>query len=422
MIRNLLIWSVAAALPAVAQAQYIGGHAPPPPAAPLPGMAESPSAALARNVRLLAINPRNYEALVGAGKAALATGDAEAAVGFYGRAEEVNPRSWIPRIGQGAALVQMSDPQSALRAFAEAERLGASTASFAVERGLAYDLIGDQVRAQADYRIALNGVDANEARRRLALSLAISGKRMEALTTLDPLLARRDPGAQRARAFVLALTGDLAGARTAVATAMPGSAPIMDPFIRRLATLTPAAKAAAVNLGVMPDNGSSNTSSYASNNSTYTGSTPGPGAGGSRLAEIDRMFTPSPRTPAPAPVQPIFRAPAALPPAVQMASALPRAAAAEAPAKSRYWVQLASGSDPAKLPDQFRRLASRHKDVFEGISGYMAQEGSRVRLLVGPFRSSADARTFADDLVSVDVDAFQWTSAPGQSVRKLPPQ
>jgi hypothetical protein len=83
---------------------------------------------------------------------------------------------------------------------------------------------------------------------------------------------------------------------------------------------------------------------------------------------------------------------------------------------------LASGSDPAKLPDQFRRLASRHKDVFEGISGYMAQEGSRVRLLVGPFRSSADARTFADDLVSVDVDAFQWTSAPGQSVRKLPPQ
>ena len=43
------------------------------------------------------------------------------------------------------------------------------------DRGLAYDLLGQQAQAQADYRAALSGADADEARRRLALSLAISG-------------------------------------------------------------------------------------------------------------------------------------------------------------------------------------------------------------------------------------------------------
>ena len=42
---------------------------------------ETPEAALARNVRLIAINPRNYEALLGAGRAALRLGDAQAAIG-----------------------------------------------------------------------------------------------------------------------------------------------------------------------------------------------------------------------------------------------------------------------------------------------------------------------------------------------------
>ena len=48
MFRGLLILSAALWLPAVAQAQYIGGKAPPPPPAPVAGYAESPGAALAR--------------------------------------------------------------------------------------------------------------------------------------------------------------------------------------------------------------------------------------------------------------------------------------------------------------------------------------------------------------------------------------
>ena len=85
-------------------------------------------------------------------------------------------------------------------------------------------------------------------------------------------------------------------------------------------------------------------------------------------------------------------------------------------------MQLASGNDAGKLPDQYRRLASRHHDVFAGLSGFVAEESGKARLLIGPFKDAQDARTFAQDLVSVEVDAFEWTSAPGQSVRKLASQ
>ena len=61
------------------------------------------------------------------------------------------------------------------------------------DRGLAYDLLGRQAEAQADYRAALGGPDGDEARRRLALSLAISGNRAGALQTLAPLAPKATP-------------------------------------------------------------------------------------------------------------------------------------------------------------------------------------------------------------------------------------
>ncbi|URD59642.1 tetratricopeptide repeat protein [Sphingomonas sp. KRR8] len=421
MIRISVLGACAAAmvLPGSARAQYIGGNAPPPPAAPLPGQVETPGAALARNIRILAGDPRNYQALLGAGQAALASGDAEAAIGFFGRASEVNAASWVPKVGQGASLVQLMDPNAAMQAFAEAQRLGASQGAIALDRGLAYDLLGDQARAQSDYRVALSGTDPNEARRRLALSLAVSGRRAEALAALDPLLARRDPGALRARAFVLALTGDTGGALSAVNAALPGLAGSMDPFLRRLSTLQPAEKIAAVHFGVMPGNGVSG----------------GPAARiaqapvEDRLGDIDRLLHPAePQAaaapqPGPIPAGPpagrLSPVPTVVPggPAVPAVSQPVPAAAVQ---RSRIWLQLASGTDPNALPEQFRRLVNRNRDLFENISGYVAEENGRSRLLIGPFKSTADAQTFAEDLSSVNIDSFSWTSAPGQVVRKLP--
>jgi hypothetical protein len=324
----------------------------------------------------------------------------------------VNPRSWVPKVGQGACLVQMMDASAALNAFTEAQRLGATQLALALERGLAFDLLGDQARAQSDFRVALGGADPNEARRRLALSLAISNKRAEALAALDPLLARRDPGAIRARAFVLAMTGDAEGARSAVHAALPGLAGTMDPFLRRLPSLRSADKAAAVHFGVMPGSGTASGSAYQVADQAPAGD---------RLGEIDQLL----RTPQPS-AGPVAGSVIQPPPTrIAMATPVTRPAtplARVAPAPSRLWLQLATGTDAAAMPAQFRRIASKDRDLFKGLSPYVAEEGGRARLLIGPFKNSSDAKIFADDLASIDVDATSWTSSAGQQVRKLPPQ
>ena len=248
----------------------------------VPVYAESPADALARNVRILAESPKNFTALLSAGKAALQLGDAQAAAGFFGRAEEVNPSSPLAKAGMGAALVATGDPDGALSYFARAQQLGATAASVGCDRGLAYDLLGKQVAAQTDYRAALAGLDRDEARRRLALSLAIGGNQSLALETLQPLLQRQDAASWRVRALVLALGGDLTKAKAALDSRMPGASASMDPFFRRLPTLTTGQKAAAVHLGIFPDSGTA----YASVSPQPQGPT-----SQDRLASIEQLLT-----------------------------------------------------------------------------------------------------------------------------------
>ena len=253
--RAALVLSAIALPAAPAAAQYIGA-APPPPDAPLPGMVESPESALARNIRLIALNPRNFQALVAAGRAALGTGDTQAAVGFFGRAEELSPRSWQPQAGMAAAAVAMGDPRGALTFFNRAQQYGATQMQIAVDRGLAFDLMGDQAKAQSDYRVALQGAEANEARRRLALSLAISRDIRGAGDTIEPLLQRRDPEAVRMNAFILALAGDREGARRTIDATMPGAGLRFEPFFKMLPVMRADEKAAAVHLGIFPKDAS----------------------------------------------------------------------------------------------------------------------------------------------------------------------
>ena len=75
---------------------------------------ESPTAALARYVRTLASEPKDFDSLIGAGKAALELGDAQAAAGFFARADEQDPRSPLPQACMGAVSVANGGPQAAL--------------------------------------------------------------------------------------------------------------------------------------------------------------------------------------------------------------------------------------------------------------------------------------------------------------------
>jgi Flp pilus assembly protein TadD len=392
--------------------------------------AESPAAALARYVRTLASDAKDFDALIGAGRAALQLGDAQAAAGFFARADDVNPRSPLPQAGMGAVSVANGNAQGALPYFKRAQQLGASLATIGCDLGLAYDLLGKQAAAQADYRAALNGPDADEVRRRLALSLAISGDKDGALTTLAPLMAQRDVAAGRVRAFVLALTGDANGAMVAVDSAMPGSWARVAPFLQRLPSLQAGQKAAAVNLGLFPD---SNDTAYAYNTvpaRNYSASSPTVTSSEStdRLAGVDELL----RRPAPA-VQPSWQpAPAAALPSwkdtprpTQIAYSAPVTRQQLTPqpapqfAPQKIWLQLASGSNAAALPSQFERIRSKDRELFGGITGYVAKSSNRVRLVIGPFRGQSDAENFAEDLQMVGVNAFKWSNSPADEIVPL---
>ncbi|HEY0085588.1 MAG TPA: SPOR domain-containing protein [Allosphingosinicella sp.] len=213
---------------------------------------DGPGEALSRNLRSLAENPKSITALMGAGKAALELGDPQAAITFFGRAEEQAPSDGRIKMWIGAALVQLEQPQGALKFFTEATGMGVPEAEVAAQRGMAFDLLGDPRRAQRDYRMALANKPSAEVSRQLALSLAISGEREPALRLLEDQLLTRDRAAERTRAFVLALTGDAAGAARAVQASMPAQSAALAPFLDRLPALSLSERALAVHLGHFP--------------------------------------------------------------------------------------------------------------------------------------------------------------------------
>lgn len=206
--------------------------------------------ALAAAMRRLGANSRDLSALIEAGELSLKLGDATAAASLFKRAEQIDPMNGRVKAGMARILVQQERPGEALRFFDQAAGYGLDARNFAGDRGLAYDLIGEQTRAQRDYQVALAAGPQDEVQRRYALSLAISGKKDEALAQIDPLVRKSDRGAWRTRAFILAMGGDLPGA-TDIATRMmpPGMATGLQPFFKTLPSLGPVDRAFAVHFG-----------------------------------------------------------------------------------------------------------------------------------------------------------------------------
>ncbi len=201
-------------------------------------------------MRRVASNPRDVDALIRAGDLSMGLGDLSGAAALFARAEKVNPRDGRIKAGMGSILVRSERPGEALRYYAQAESLGLDPRNFAADRGLAYDLIGQQDRAQRDYRVALRNAPDDETIRRYALSLGISGKPELAIQQLNPLLLKSDRGAWRSRAFIIAMNGDVAGAEKIATTMMPaGTAQGLQPFFQRLPTLPASDRAFAVHFG-----------------------------------------------------------------------------------------------------------------------------------------------------------------------------
>ncbi|WP_255586470.1 tetratricopeptide repeat protein [Hephaestia mangrovi] len=202
-------------------------------------------------MRILGKEPKNADALIKAGELTLKLGDPTAAAVLFSRAEAERPHDGHLKADEAAVLVHMERPGEALRLFQQAESMGADMADFASERGLAYDLIGQQERAQRDYRTALaQNPDNAETMRRYALSLGISGQRDRALAEIDPLVRQQDHAGWRDRAFILAMTGDPDQAdKIAKAMLSPQMAVGLAPFFQRLPQLSPVDRAFAVHFG-----------------------------------------------------------------------------------------------------------------------------------------------------------------------------
>lgn len=208
---------------------------------------------LAEALRALAREPRSLSLLVQAGEASLALDDVSAAEGFFKRAQAVDASDGRVKAGMASLLVRQDQPVEALRLFTEAEQTGAPMGPSLGDRGLAYDMVGDNARAQQDYQRALAlGPDAAVSRR-LALSQAISGNQAGAEATLLPMLQQTDLAAFRTRAFALAIAGKSDEAVSIAQTMLPERiSSRLAPYLRFMPRLTRAQQAAAANLGRFP--------------------------------------------------------------------------------------------------------------------------------------------------------------------------
>ncbi|WP_313807920.1 tetratricopeptide repeat protein [Sphingobium sp.] len=208
------------------------------------------------NLARLASNPRDVNALIGAGEAALDMDDARAAAGFFARADTLQPNNGKVKAGLGRVMLKNQNPAEALRLFDQATRLGYPETTLLSDRGLAKDMTGDQVGAQRDYQAALQRTpDDVELTHRYAASLGISGQVDAAERVLKPLLYKSDRAAWRYRAFILAMNNRQADAKKIAEQTMPAQlATAILPYMQKMPYLTAAQKAAAVHFGHFPAN------------------------------------------------------------------------------------------------------------------------------------------------------------------------
>lgn len=213
-------------------------------------------AALNRHLSSLSRSPQNLTALLGAGQAALDLGDVQAANGFFTRANMVDGSSGKAKLGLAIVQIALKQPEDAAANFDAAAALGVPATGHLSDRGLAYDLTGQQAKAQLDYRAALAANPNDQtARTRFAVSLGISGQLAEANQQLEAALAGGDREAWRMRAFILAMNGRISDARSVTQSMMPkGLADAIDPYLQRLPLLTATQKAAAAHYGDYPAN------------------------------------------------------------------------------------------------------------------------------------------------------------------------
>jgi tetratricopeptide (TPR) repeat protein len=99
---------------------------------------------LNRALVALAKTPRDRDALLEAGQAAMGVDDLEAAIGFFGRAAEIDPNHPGPAQGLGGVYLRAGRAGEALVQFERAIDAGVPQRDILTDQGLSLDLVGEQ--------------------------------------------------------------------------------------------------------------------------------------------------------------------------------------------------------------------------------------------------------------------------------------
>jgi hypothetical protein len=82
-------------------------------------------------------------------------------------------------------------------------------------------------------------------------------------------------------------------------------------------------------------------------------------------------------------------------------------------------VQVAGGADKDALPREFTRLKTKAPKALATRTAWTTPLKATNRLLVGPFKSDAEAQAFVNELKKAELSGFAWTSDAGQKIEKL---
>lgn len=169
----------------------------------------APALALNAGTTVLNEHPRDPEGLALQADALSALGRGNEAVPVYRQLLALDPKSVNGHIGLGRVLLA-SDPAEAEREFLIVLTLAPDTAVAANNLGIARDLQGHHLEAQAAYRRALGLAPSLQAASvNLALSLGMSGHAADAVPLLRPLVeaSSADAKLRQNLAAALAMSG-----------------------------------------------------------------------------------------------------------------------------------------------------------------------------------------------------------------------
>ncbi len=183
----------------------------------------APAIALQVGAGMLKDRPQDPEALALQADALSALGRGAEAVPVYRQLLALDPNSINAHIGLGRVLLA-TDAEAAEGEFLAVLAKAPNTPIAANNLGIARDLQGRHVEAQAAYRSALGMAPSMQAASvNLALSLSVSGRAAEAVPLLRPLAEAptADAKTRQDLAVALAMAGDRAGAARLLGRDMP---------------------------------------------------------------------------------------------------------------------------------------------------------------------------------------------------------